>query len=190
MKQKKRPVLDITGFFFRMSTQVKADVRKKKPVMSTTGKFFCFNNNVSNLWNNSVVEKINGMAFNPTTTLKLIYWFIYHQSIVHFYIPMYLWTWYILLIAIVKYNTVIYKNNVIIILSKLKKTHQFNNIYRVIVNQVRLYKNRSTVQGQTITGNTCNWMITMMTEALLMWKSISLVNLIYKVLSVMERLVI
>ena len=121
MKQKKRPVLDITGFFFRMSTQVKADVRKKKPVMSTTGKFFCFNNNVSNLWNNSVVEKINGMAFNPTTTLKLIYWFIYHQSIVHFYIPMYLWTWYILLIAIVKYNTVIYKNNVIIILNKFKK---------------------------------------------------------------------
>jgi hypothetical protein len=26
-KQKKRPVLDITGFFFRMSTQVKAEVR-------------------------------------------------------------------------------------------------------------------------------------------------------------------
>ena len=31
---------------------------------------------------------------------------------------MYLWTWYILLIAIVKYNTVIYKNNVIIILNE------------------------------------------------------------------------
>ena len=45
--------------------------------------FFCFNNNVSNLYNNSVVEKRNGIAFNPTTTLKLIYWFIYHQSIVH-----------------------------------------------------------------------------------------------------------
>jgi len=42
------------------------------------------------------------------------------------------------------------------------------NIDRVIVNRVRLYKNRSTVQGQTITGN---WM----------WKPISLVNLIYKV---------
>ena len=26
-------------------------------------KFFCFNNNVSNLYNNSVVEKINGMAY-------------------------------------------------------------------------------------------------------------------------------
>ena len=31
---------------------------------------------------------------------------------------MYLWTWYILLIAIVKYITVIYKNNVIIILNE------------------------------------------------------------------------
>jgi hypothetical protein len=71
-----------------------------------------------------------------------------------------------------------------------KKKHLFNNIYRVIVNRVRLYNNRSTVQGQTITGNTCNWMNTMMTEAYLMWKPISLVNLIYKVLSVMERLVI
>jgi hypothetical protein len=27
LKQKKRPVLDIIGFFFRMSTQVKAEVR-------------------------------------------------------------------------------------------------------------------------------------------------------------------
>ena len=33
-----------------------------------------------------------------------------------------------------------------------------------------------------ITGNTYNWMNTMMTEAYLMWKPISLVNLIYKVL--------
>jgi hypothetical protein len=52
-----------------MSTQVKAEVRstkavtrvrmrKKKPVISNTGKFFCFNNNVSNLYNNSVVEQI------------------------------------------------------------------------------------------------------------------------------------
>ena len=57
------------GFFFCMSTQVKAEVRstkavtwvrmrKKKPVITNTGKFFCFNNNVSNLYNNSVVEKI------------------------------------------------------------------------------------------------------------------------------------
>jgi hypothetical protein len=68
LKQKKRPVLDITGFFFRMSTQVKAEVRstkavtrvqmrKKKPVISNTGNLFCFNNNVSYLYNNSVVEK-------------------------------------------------------------------------------------------------------------------------------------
>jgi hypothetical protein len=74
LKQKNLPVLDITGFFFRMSTQVKAEVRstkavtwirirKKKPVISNTGKFFCFNNNVSNLYNNSVVEKINSMAY-------------------------------------------------------------------------------------------------------------------------------
>jgi hypothetical protein len=46
---------------------------------------------------------------------------------------------------------------------------------------VRLYKNRSTVQGQTITGSTCNLMNTMMTDTYLMWKPISLVNLIYKV---------
>ena len=74
LKQKKRPVLDLMGFFFRMSTQVKAEVRstkavtwvrmrKKKPVISNTGKFFCVNNNVSNLYNNSVVAKINGTAY-------------------------------------------------------------------------------------------------------------------------------
>ena len=75
LKQKKRPVLDITGFFFRMSTQVKAEVRstkavtwvrmrKKYPVISNTGKFFCFNNNVSNLYNNSVIANIyGGMAY-------------------------------------------------------------------------------------------------------------------------------
>ena len=38
-------------------------MQKKKPVISNTGKFFCFNNNVSNLYNNSVVEKIYGMAY-------------------------------------------------------------------------------------------------------------------------------
>jgi hypothetical protein len=38
-------------------------MRKKKPVISNTGKFFCFNNNASNLYNNSVVEKINGMTY-------------------------------------------------------------------------------------------------------------------------------
>jgi hypothetical protein len=64
----------VTGFFFRMSTQVKAEVRstkaviwvrmrKKKPAISNTGKFFCFNNSVSNLYNNSVVAKIYGMAY-------------------------------------------------------------------------------------------------------------------------------
>ena len=73
MTQKKRTVLDITGFFFRMSTQVKAEVRstnvvtwvrmRKKTVISNTGKFFSFNNNVSNLYNTNVVEKINDMAY-------------------------------------------------------------------------------------------------------------------------------
>ena len=38
-------------------------MRKKKPGISNTGKFFCFNNNVSNLYNNSVVAKIYGMAY-------------------------------------------------------------------------------------------------------------------------------
>ena len=133
MKQKKRPILDITGFFFHMSTQVKAEVRstkavtwvrmrKKKPVISNTGKLFSFNNNVSNLHNNSVVEKINGMTFNQTTTLKLIYWFTYHKSIVHFkkmssilypYVPINL----IYFVNCYSY-TVIYKNNVIIILKE------------------------------------------------------------------------
>jgi hypothetical protein len=62
-----------------MGTQVK----KKKPIISNTGNFCCFNSNVSNLYNKIVVEKTNGMIFNPITALKLIYWFIYHQSSVH-----------------------------------------------------------------------------------------------------------
>jgi hypothetical protein len=49
------------------------DIERHWLIISNTGKFFYFNNNVSNLYNNSVVEKIYGMAFNPTTTLKLIY---------------------------------------------------------------------------------------------------------------------
>jgi hypothetical protein len=119
LKQKKRPVLDITRLFFRIRTQVTTEavtwvrIRKKKPVIGrhlsthveketcyrsspeyACGKrnplypiratSICFNNIVSNLCNNSAVEKTNGMTFNPTATLKLIYWFIYHQSIVHF----------------------------------------------------------------------------------------------------------
>ena len=71
--KRRGPLLDINGFFFRMNTQVKAEVhstkavtwvlmRKKKPVISNTGKFFCFNNNVSNLYNNSVAKKY-GMAY-------------------------------------------------------------------------------------------------------------------------------
>jgi hypothetical protein len=62
------------GFLFRMRTQVKTDVRttkavtlvrmrNKKPVISNTGKFFCFNYNVYNVYNNSVVEKIGDMTY-------------------------------------------------------------------------------------------------------------------------------
>jgi hypothetical protein len=49
-------VLDITGFFFRIRTQVTALVRrpspdyscgKKKTVISNTGRFFCFNSTAS-----------------------------------------------------------------------------------------------------------------------------------------------
>ena len=58
LKQKNLPVLDITGFFFHIRTQVTALVlhtsaftwvlmRKKKPVISNTGRFFCFNSTVS-----------------------------------------------------------------------------------------------------------------------------------------------
>ena len=49
------------------------------PVISNTGSFFCFNSNLSNLYNKSDVEKINGMTLNPTTTLKMIYLLKYHQ---------------------------------------------------------------------------------------------------------------
>ena len=58
LKQKKRPVLDITGFFFYIHTQVTTLVlctsaftwvllRKKKPVIFNTDRFFCFNRTVS-----------------------------------------------------------------------------------------------------------------------------------------------
>ena len=64
LKQKKRTVLDITGFFFRMSTQVKAEhklMRKKKPVISHIRA----NSFVSIIMylTCSVVEKIYGMAY-------------------------------------------------------------------------------------------------------------------------------
>jgi len=71
------------------------------------------------LYTNSVVEKTNGTAFNPTTTLKLIYISpidCAFQKNVKYYIS--LSTQYILLITIVKYNMVSYQNNVIIILNE------------------------------------------------------------------------
>ena len=54
------------GFLFPHSYSgdgLGARMRKKKLAISRTGKFFCFNNNVSNLYNNSVVAKIYGMAY-------------------------------------------------------------------------------------------------------------------------------
>ena len=44
-------------FLFHLST----NSDKKKQLL-------CFNSNVCNLYNTSVVEKTNGMTFNPTTT--------------------------------------------------------------------------------------------------------------------------
>jgi hypothetical protein len=64
-----------------MTTQVKAEMRSTKTVtrVSNTGKFFCFNNNVSNLYNNSVVAKIYGMVwygmayiFNNITRIAIV----------------------------------------------------------------------------------------------------------------------
>ena len=89
------------GFLFRNRTRVKAEVRstnavtwvrmrKKKPVISNTGKFFCFNNNVSNLYNNSVVKTIYGMAYvftllmfrkpNKTTINKIKTTYFYRST--------------------------------------------------------------------------------------------------------------
>jgi hypothetical protein len=62
-------------------------MRKKKPVISNTGKFCCCNNNVSNLYNNSVVEKINGMAYIFTLLMfrKLNKRTINKNKTTHFY---------------------------------------------------------------------------------------------------------
>ena len=54
LRQKKRSVLDIAGFFFSLTTQVKAEVHKKKFAMCNTDSFFCFN---SNVYNNTIVAK-------------------------------------------------------------------------------------------------------------------------------------
>ena len=54
-----------------------------------------------------------------------------------------------------------YDNNVVIILNE-KQTNlkiKLKNIDRVIVNKVRLYSNRSTVQGHKVTGNYCTHVI-------------------------------
>ena len=50
-------ILDITGFFFRMNTPVKALVvrMRKKSLYSIRVTPFCFNSNVSNLYNNDVM---------------------------------------------------------------------------------------------------------------------------------------
>ena len=43
LKQTNLPVLDITGFYLRISAFTWVLMRKKKPVISNTGRFFCFN---------------------------------------------------------------------------------------------------------------------------------------------------
>jgi hypothetical protein len=54
----------ITGFFFpRPSPEYSCEKRNPLPGISNTGKFICFNNKVSNLYNNSVVEQIYCMAY-------------------------------------------------------------------------------------------------------------------------------
>ena len=71
-------ISDITGFFFRMSigTHLKAEVcrpssaspeyssvmQKKKPVISNTDNFLSFNSNVSNLYNNDAIYKIENKS--------------------------------------------------------------------------------------------------------------------------------
>ena len=52
MKQKKRPVLS-----------PEYECGKRNPLYPIRANSFCFNNNVSNLYNNSVVAKIYGMAY-------------------------------------------------------------------------------------------------------------------------------
>ena len=51
--------MDITGLFFRMSTQVKAftsaRIGEKKRIISNRGNFFCFNSTVSNLYNTDAI---------------------------------------------------------------------------------------------------------------------------------------
>ena len=79
LKQKNLPVLDITGFFFRIRTRVKAEVRstkavtrvlmrKKKPVISNTGRFFCFNSTVSYTY--STVQMMFVLFVNVPTLNK------------------------------------------------------------------------------------------------------------------------
>jgi hypothetical protein len=73
LKQKKLPVLDITGFFFKIGiccfSAKHAALRTKTAVGSEQDNVYEYDD-MSNLYNNIVVEKTNGMTFNPTTTLN------------------------------------------------------------------------------------------------------------------------
>ena len=53
LKQRKFPVLDITGFFYRIRIRVKDMVlrRKKKPLNPIQTAYLCFNNTVSYTYN-------------------------------------------------------------------------------------------------------------------------------------------
>ena len=68
IKTKQAALLDITGFFITMSANAEKECR-----FIQYDQLLCFNL-TWHLCNNSVVEKNkNGMTFNPTTPLKLIY---------------------------------------------------------------------------------------------------------------------
>jgi hypothetical protein len=63
------PKIEKNMIFWRKIVIFHTKYPKNTRVISNTGKFFCFNNNVSNLYNNSVVEQINGMAYIFTLLL-------------------------------------------------------------------------------------------------------------------------
>jgi hypothetical protein len=75
LKQKKGPVLDITGFFFRMSTHVKAEVRSTKAVtLLRMRKQILF----YPIWENSFVSIIMYLTCTIIVLLKkYMVWYVY-----------------------------------------------------------------------------------------------------------------
>ena len=75
LKQKKGPVLDITGFFFRMSTHVKAEVRSTKAVtlLRMRKKILFYP-----IWENSFVSIIMYLTCTIIVLLKkYMVWYVY-----------------------------------------------------------------------------------------------------------------